>query len=72
MRYSLENPYIYINTNIVGFINILEMAKEIKCKHLVYASSSSVYGGIKKYPFKENYKIDNPISLYAATKSPMN
>lgn len=68
VRYSLENPYIYINTNIVGFINILEMAKEIKCKHLVYASSSSVYGGIKKYPFKENYKIDNPISLYAATK----
>ena len=68
VRYSLENPYVYINTNIVGFINILEMAKEIKCKHLVYASSSSVYGGIKKYPFKENYKIDKPISLYAATK----
>jgi len=68
VRYSLENPYIYINTNIVGFINILEKAKEFKCKHLVYASSSSVYGGVKKYPFKENFKIDNPISLYAATK----
>ena len=69
VRYSLENPYVYVDTNIVGFINILEKAKEFKCKHFVYASSSSVYGGVKKYPFKENFKIDNPISLYAAKKN---
>ncbi len=68
VRYSLINPHAYINSNIVGFMNILDNAKKIKCKHLVYASSSSVYGGLKKYPFKENFKIDTPISMYAATK----
>ena len=68
VRYSLTNPHAYINTNIVGFMNILDNAKKIRCKHLVYASSSSVYGGLKKYPFKEDFKIDTPISMYAATK----
>ena len=68
VRYSLTNPHAYINTNIVGFMNILDNAKKFKCKHLVYASSSSVYGGLKKYPFKEDFKIDTPISMYAATK----
>jgi len=68
VRYSLKNPDAYINSNIYGFLNILEGAKENPIKHLVYASSSSVYGANKKIPFSESDNVDHPISLYAATK----
>jgi UDP-glucuronate 4-epimerase len=68
VRYSLENPYTYIDSNITGFINILEACRHHQIKHLVYASSSSVYGLNKKQPFSVNDSVDHPISLYAATK----
>lgn len=68
VRYSLENPDAYVQSNIVGFVNILESCKKHKIKHLIYASSSSVYGANKKIPFKTSDSVDNPISLYAATK----
>ncbi len=68
VRYSLEKPSAYIQSNLVGFSNILENCKELNVKHLVYASSSSVYGGNTKLPFKESQGVDHPISLYAATK----
>ncbi len=68
VRYSIENPQIYINSNIQGFINILEGCRKNKIKRLVYASSSSVYGNSMKVPFSEAQNVDNPISLYAATK----
>ena len=68
VRYSLENPEAYIDSNIVGFLNILECCRNNNIKHLVYASSSSVYGLNKKMPFDTNDNVDNPISLYAATK----
>ena len=68
VRYSIENPQAYINTNLLGFGNILETCREYKIEHLIYASSSSVYGGNKEFPFEESQKVDNPISLYAATK----
>jgi len=68
VRYSLENPHAYIDSNIVGFLNILEASKNHKIKHLVYASSSSVYGNSKKMPLSTTYNVDHPISLYAATK----
>ena len=68
VRYSLENPSEYINSNLVGFANILECCRNNNVKHLVYASSSSVYGGDTKTPFSENHPVDHPISLYAATK----
>ena len=68
VRYSLENPSEYINSNLVGFANILECCRNNNVKHLVYASSSSVYGGNTKTPFSENHPVDHPISLYAATK----
>jgi UDP-glucuronate 4-epimerase len=68
VRYSIENPYTYINSNIVGFINILECCRHYSIKHLVYASSSSVYGNNDKVPFSEDDRVDNPVSLYAATK----
>lgn len=68
VRYSLVNPDQYINSNIVGFTNILEMCREFKIKHLLYASSSSVYGLNKKMPFSTSDNVDHPISLYAATK----
>ncbi|WP_298789321.1 NAD-dependent epimerase/dehydratase family protein [uncultured Allomuricauda sp.] len=68
VRYSLENPSAYINSNIVGFSNLLECCRNYKIKHLVYASSSSVYGLNKKVPFKISHTVDNPISLYAASK----
>lgn len=68
VRYSLKNPYAYINSNIVGFLNILEFSKEYNIKHLVYASSSSVYGANKKMPFSVKDNVDHPVSLYAATK----
>ena len=68
VRYSLENPQIYIKSNINTFLNILEAARNYKIKDLVYASSSSVYGNNQKVPFSETDNTDNPISLYAATK----
>ncbi|MBW8686439.1 NAD-dependent epimerase [Chitinophaga rhizophila] len=68
VRYSLENPFVYVNSNVVGFMNILECCRYNKVKHLVYASSSSVYGMSKKVPFEETDNVDNPVSLYAATK----
>ncbi|CAM1370262.1 Protein CapI [Tenacibaculum litoreum] len=68
VRYSIENPNAYIQSNIVGFLNILECCRHHEIKHLVYASSSSVYGMNKKVPFSEEDIVDNPVSLYAATK----
>ena len=68
VRYSLENPHAYISSNIVAFTNILEACRAIKPLHLVYASSSSVYGGNTKLPFSETDSVDHPVSLYAATK----
>jgi UDP-glucuronate 4-epimerase len=68
VRYSLENPHAYIQSNVVGFVNILECSRKYKIKHLVYASSSSVYGMNAKIPFSEDDKVDFPVSLYAATK----
>lgn len=68
VRYSLENPHAYSQSNLVGFTNILEGCRHHKVEHLVYASSSSVYGGNKKVPFSEVDRVDHPVSLYAATK----
>ncbi len=68
VRYSIENPHAYINSNILGFINILEACRNNNIKHLVYASSSSIYGNSKKMPLSVDDTSDNPISLYAATK----
>lgn len=68
VRYSLENPHAYIDSNIVGFVNVLEGCRHQKIKHFVYASSSSVYGLNEKMPFSTSDNIDHPISLYAATK----
>lgn len=68
VRYSIENPYAYIESNIMGFINILEACRHNPVKHLMYASSSSVYGGNKEVPFSTDHKVDHPVSLYAATK----
>lgn len=68
VRYSLENPFAYIDSNIVGFINILEGCRHNKVKHLVYASSSSVYGANTKMPFSVHHNVDHPVSLYGATK----
>jgi len=68
VRYSIENPHAYIQSNIVGFINILEGCRNNAIQHLVYASSSSVYGGNIKMPFSVSDRVDNPVSLYAATK----
>ena len=68
VRYSLENPEAYIDSNVVGFLNLLECCRNYKIDHLVYASSSSVYGGNDKIPFDTEDNVDHPISLYAATK----
>jgi len=68
VRYSLENPHAYIDSNVVGFTNILEGCRQTQVAHLVYASSSSVYGGNTRLPFSEHDNIDHPVSLYAATK----
>jgi len=68
VRYSLENPHAYIDSNLVGFTHILEGCRQSKVQHLVYASSSSVYGGNTKMPFSEHDSVDHPVSLYAATK----
>ncbi len=68
VRYSLENPEAYIDSNVVGFLNILECCRNVNIKHLVYASSSSVYGLNEKIPFETSDSVDHPVSLYAATK----
>ena len=68
VRYSIENPDVYIENNIIGFYNILEACRHHPVEHLVYASSSSVYGGNRKVPFSTDDRVDNPVSLYAATK----
>ena len=68
VRYSLENPSAYISSNIVGFLNILEACRLLEVKSLLYASSSSVYGGNTKIPFSENDPVNHPVSIYAATK----
>jgi len=68
VRYSLENPRAYIDTNVVGFLNILEGSRHNEVEHLVYASSSSVYGANTNYPFSVHNNVDHPVSLYAATK----
>ena len=68
VRYSIENPYVYASTNVLGFLNILEACRQNEIRHLVYASSSSVYGLNAKVPFSESDCTDYPVSLYAATK----
>ena len=68
VRYSIDHPDVYMESNIIGFYNILEACRHNAVEHLVYASSSSVYGGNKKVPFSVEDKVDNPVSLYAATK----
>ena len=68
VRYSIDHPDVYIESNIIGFYNLLEACRNHPVEHLVYASSSSVYGGNKKVPFSTDDKVDNPVSLYAATK----
>jgi len=68
VRYSIENPYAYMDANLVGFLNIIELCRHNNVEGLIYASSSSVYGGNKKIPFCVEDQVDNPISLYAATK----
>ncbi len=68
VRYSITNPDAYIQSNLIGFYNILEASRHHSVEHLVYASSSSVYGGNKKVPFSTDDRVDNPVSLYAATK----
>ena len=68
VRYSITNPYAYVDANLIGFVNILEVCRNHGVKHLLYASSSSVYGGNKAVPFSTNHNVDHPVSLYAATK----
>lgn len=68
VRYSIQNPAVYIQSNLVGFSNILEGCRKIKVKHLIYASSSSVYGANTRTPFSVSHNVDHPLSLYAATK----
>ena len=68
VRYSIENPHAYADANLTGFLNILEGCRAVGCAHLVYASSSSVYGGNRKTPFRVSDSVDHPVSLYAATK----
>ena len=68
VRFSIENPKAYFNSNIVGFFNVLDLCKNYKIRHLIYASSSSVYGSTKKFPLNENMNTDKPLSFYASTK----
>jgi UDP-glucuronate 4-epimerase len=68
VRYSIENPHAYVDSNLVGFVNILECCRHNQVKHLVFASSSSVYGANTKMPFSVHHNVDHPVSLYAATK----
>ena len=70
VRYSIENPDAYIQSNIIGFYNILEACRHNPVEHLMYASSSLVYGGNKKVPFAVEDRVDNPVSPYAAATSP--
>ena len=72
VRYSLINPCEYINSNIVGFTNIMECCKELEVKNFLNASSSLVYGGNTKIPFSEEDRVDHPVSIYGATKKQMN
>ena len=69
VRYSLENPHAYVDSNLIGFVNLLELCRHRGVQHLVYASSSSVYGDSAVPPFSEDQRIDRPRSLYAATKA---
>ena len=68
VRYSIENPYAYVDSNLVGFVNLLECCRHQQVKHLVFASSSSVYGANTRMPFSVHHNVDHPVSLYAATK----
>lgn len=68
VRHSLKDPYSYINSNVLGHVNMLELAKKVKAKKFIYASSSSVYGGNKILPFSIKQRVDNPVSIYAASK----
>lgn len=68
VRYSIENPHAYVDSNLVGFVNLLECCRHQQVKHLVFASSSSVYGANTKMPFSVHHNVDHPVSLYAATK----
>jgi UDP-glucuronate 4-epimerase len=68
VQYSIHNPHTYIENNVTGFINVIEACRQNKIEHLIYASSSSVYGNRENFPFKETDNVDNPISLYAASK----
>jgi UDP-glucuronate 4-epimerase len=68
VRYSLQNPHAYVDSNVVGFVNILEGCRHSGVEHFVYASSSSIYGGNERMPFSEHDNVDHPVSLYAATK----
>ena len=68
VRYSIENPHVYVQSNLVGHLNMLEIARHRGCRHFVYASSSSVYGGNETLPFRVEDRVDHPLSLYAATK----
>ncbi len=68
VRYSIENPSAYVSSNLVGFANILELCKQLDVENFIYASSSSVYGGNKELPYKEDQNVDSPVSFYAATK----
>lgn len=68
VRYSIDNPYAYVDSNLIGMMNILEACLHYPVEHLLYASSSSVYGGNKVAPFSTNHQVDHPVSLYAATK----
>ncbi len=68
VRYSLENPHAYVDSNVLGFMNVLEGCRHSRVQHLAYASSSSVYGGNTRMPFSEHHSVDHPVSMYAATK----
>jgi len=68
VRYSLKNPHAYVDSNVVGFVNLLEGCRHAGVEHLVFASSSSIYGGNERMPFSEHDNVDHPVSLYAATK----
>ena len=68
VRHSLKDPYSYINSNVLGHVNMLELAKKVRAKKFIYASSSSVYGGNKTLPFSIKQRVDNPVSIYAASK----
>ena len=72
VRHSFKDPFSYIDSNITGQLNILEIVKERQIKNFIYASSSSVYGGNKEFPFSISHRVDNPVSLYAASKNHVN